>query len=216
MITRGKKIMISVIFIILCVVVFASLINLTEASGTTGSWENTSNTWDQYTPLAPLPGTTQGNCVTDKNGNVSGCTTDIQTYIPGVFNLAIGIAGVLAVLMIIIGGVEYVTTDAIQGKSDGKARIQNALWGLVLVLVSWILLYTINPKLTVFDLNVKGTKDTTSTETVKDNSGNISSSGNSSQGQVPEPIPEPLPEPEPNPIPEPIPNPLPEPDPTPY
>lgn len=198
------------ILIMSCVIIFTSSINLTAASGITGSW--TDSTWDQYVPLAPLPGTTQGNCVTDKNGNVSGCTTDIQTYIPGVFNLAIGIAGVLAVLMIIIGGVQYITTDAIQGKSEGKARIQNALWGLVLVLVSWILLYTINPKLTVFDLNIEGTKDSTATENIKDNSDNINTSDDNSQEQVPEP----LPEPEPNPLPEPIPNPLPEPDPTPY
>jgi len=117
------------------------------------SAQSASNSWDEYTPLAPLPGTTRGDCASDNKDNK--CVTDIQTYIPGIFKLAIGIASVLAVLMIIIGGVEYITTDAIQGKSDGKARIQNALLGLVLVLVSWILLYTINPKLTVFNLNVE-------------------------------------------------------------
>lgn len=147
---KNKKIIPVIVFF-----VFSSffLIGLTNSV----SAQTVSNTWDQYTPLTPLPGTTKGNCVTDKNGIVSNCSTDIQTYIPGVFNLAIGIAGVLAVLMIIIGGVQYITTDAIQDKSDGKERIQNALWGLVLVLVSWILLYTINPKLTVFDLDVDTT-----------------------------------------------------------
>ena len=141
--------------------------------------ENTSTSWDEYTPLAPLPGTT----------NEEG-TTNIQTYIPGIFKLAIGIAGVLAVLMIIIGGVEYITTDAIQGKSEGKERIQNALWGLVLVLVSWILLYTINPKLTDFNLNVETTTSTnqdgeqtnesddySSGETTGDNAGDNTDSG---------------------------------------
>ena len=116
--------------------------------------EESSESWGQYTPLAPLPGTT----------NEEG-TTDIQTYLPGVFNLAIGIAGVLAVLMIIIGGVQYITTDAIQGKSEGKERIRNALWGLVLVLVSWILLYTINPKLTVFNLNIEKSTSVTEEDT---------------------------------------------------
>lgn len=147
---KNKKIITIIIFFGLSFAFWGSFVNISF------SQENT-KTWDKYTPLAPLPGTTEGNCVTDKDGKVSGCTTDIQTYIPGVFNLAIGIAGVLAVLMIIIGGVQYITTDAIQGKSDGKERIQNALWGLVLVLVSWILLYTINPKLTVFDLNIETT-----------------------------------------------------------
>lgn len=132
--------------------------------------EDSSTSWDQYTPLAPLPGTT----------NEEGAA-DIQTYIPGIFKLAIGIAGVLAVLMIIIGGVEYITTDAIQGKSEGKARIQNALWGLVLVLVSWILLYTINPKLTVFNLNVE---TTTSTDGGQTSEGGDYSSGESATGDT--------------------------------
>ena len=127
------------------------------------SAQSASNSWDEYTPLAPLPGTT------NEEGK-----TDIQTYIPGIFKLAIGIASVLAVLMIIIGGVEYITTDAIQGKSEGKARIQNALWGLVLVLVSWILLYTINPKLTVFNLNVE-------TTTSEQTSGSGDTTGNTNE-----------------------------------
>lgn len=160
---KNKKIIAIMIFLGLSFVFGGSLTDFALA-------ENTSTSWDQYTPLAPLPGTTQGECVTDKNGKVSDCTTDIQTYLPGIFKLAIGIAGVLAVLMIIIGGVEYITTDAIQGKSEGKARIQNALWGLVLVLVSWILLYTINPKLTVFNLNVEKT-------TVADTNNNSDSNG---------------------------------------
>ena len=134
---KSKKIILTLVFFGLSSFALGSSTDIVLATGITG-------TWDEYTPLAPLPGTT----------NEKG-TTDIQTYIPGVFNLAIGIAGVLAVLMIIIGGVEYVTTDAIQGKSEGKARIQNALCVLVIVLVSWILLYTINPKLTVFNLNIE-------------------------------------------------------------
>ena len=136
---KTKKILAVVIFLGLCAFNIGILTHSASA-------QSASNSWDKYTPLAPLPGTT------NEEGE-----TDIQTYIPGIFKLAIGIAGVLAVLMIIIGGVEYITTDAIQGKSEGKARIQNALWGLVLVLVSWILLYTVNPKLTVFNLNVETT-----------------------------------------------------------
>jgi len=136
---KTKKILTAAMFLGLCAFNIGSLTHSASA-------QSASNSWDEYTPLAPLPGTT------NEEGK-----TDIQTYIPGIFKLVIGIAGVLAVLMIIIGGVEYITTDAIQGKSEGKARIQNALWGLVLVLVSWILLYTINPKLTVFNLNVETT-----------------------------------------------------------
>lgn len=144
---RNKKITMLSVFIGFSLVAFGGAIDFVYAV------DNSS-----YVPLAPLPGTTMGDCVT-KDGKTSGCTTDINTYIPGIFNLAIGIAGVLAVLMIVIGGVEYMTTDAIKGISEGKERINNALWGLLLVLVSYILLWTINPKLTIFDLSVKKIDD---------------------------------------------------------
>src|SRR3989338_3221258 len=153
---KTKKILTVVMFLGLCAFNIGILTHSVSA-------QSASNSWDEYTTLAPLPGTTQ-DCVTDSDGKIN-CATDIQTYLPGVFNLAIGIAGVLAVLMIIIGGVQYITTDAIQGKSEGKERIQNALWGLVLVLVSWILLYTINPKLTVFNLNIEKSTSVTEEDT---------------------------------------------------
>ena len=155
---KTKKILMAVMFLGLCAFNIGILTHSALA-------QSASNSWDEYTPLAPLPGTT------NEEGK-----TDIQTYIPGIFKLVIGIAGVLAVLMIIIGGVEYITTDAIQGKSEGKARIQNALWGLVLVLVSWILLYTINPKLTVFNLNV----ETTTSEQISDGDSSVDDSDSSS------------------------------------
>lgn len=176
---KNKKIIAIIIFLGLSFAFLGSLSGLAEAAG--GATGSRSETWDQYTTLAPLPGTTQ-DCVTDENGKIN-CTTDIQTYIPGIFKLAIGIAGVLAVLMIIIGGVEYITTDAIQGKSEGKARIQNALWGLVLVLVSWILLYTINPKLTVFNLNVETTTSTNQDSEQTSESGDYSG-GESATGDT--------------------------------
>lgn len=65
--------------------------------------------------------------------------------------IAIQLAGMLAVIMIIVGGIQYVSTDSWSGKSDGKQRIQAALGGLALALASYIILNTINPTLT--DLN---------------------------------------------------------------
>lgn len=156
---KPKKIIITLMF---------TALYLTALGGMTGnafaetSDSKTSTGRKEYTPLAPLPGTT------NSEGKVT-----IDSYIPGVFNLAIGIAGVLAVLMIIIGGVEYITTDAIQGKSDGKSRINDALLGLGLVLVSYILLRTINPQLTVFDLT---TKESVSSQSANDNDSSSDSS----------------------------------------
>jgi len=60
------------------------------------------------------------------------------------------LAGIFAVFMIIWGGFEYVSTDAISGKSAGKEKIEGALWGLGLALGSYLILNTINPELLKF------------------------------------------------------------------
>ena len=90
--------------------------------------------------LSPLPGT--------------GGSTNFDTYAPVLFNLAIGIAGVLAVIMMIVGGLQYMSTDAMSGKTEGKERITAALGGLALALIAFILLQTINTGLVNFNLPV--------------------------------------------------------------
>ncbi len=102
----------------------------------------------QYCLLEPLP---------LGNGEFSGITneTDLGTYLGVIFKVILGIIGVLAVVMIIVGGVQYMTTDAIGGKESGKETIGNAIAGLVLALSSWLILNTINPDLVSFKLNIK-------------------------------------------------------------
>lgn len=100
-----------------------------------------------YTPLAPLPGTT----VTVGGEEVA----ELNTYIPGIFRLTIAIAGALAIIMIVVGGVEYLSTDAISGKTEGKSKITNALIGLLLAISAFIILNTINPQILNFDLSIK-------------------------------------------------------------
>lgn len=99
----------------------------------------------EYCLLEPLPlglGNTQVNKVSTKE------------YLPGLFRLIIGIAGVLAVLRIIWGGVQYMSTDAWSGKNEAKGTIENALWGLILAMMAWLIVYTINPKLVEFNLSL--------------------------------------------------------------
>lgn len=108
----------------------------------------------EYPVLAPLPGTTTTNCDPNTPGS---CKADLRSYIPGLFNLIIGLAAVVAVGYIIFGGFQYVTTDAIKGKEEGKEKIRNAIYGLVMVSISWLILYTINPRLLEFDLNIDAT-----------------------------------------------------------
>ncbi len=118
----------------------------------------------EYLVLTPLPGTT--DCGEDISGG--NCKTDLKVYLEGLFKLGIGISGVIAIVVVIIGGIEKMTSQSLQKKQDGKQRIQNALWALVLVIGSYVILYQINPKLLVIDLNISNV------ETKAINSGLIS------------------------------------------
>lgn len=102
-----------------------------------------------YYTLAPLPcekgtdGCVDGQLKTydpTQNNNFSG-------YLNMMIKLFIGICAVLSVIMIVIGGIEYMTSELISSKEAGKERIRNAIFGLILALGAWTLLYTINPNL---------------------------------------------------------------------
>ncbi len=92
-----------------------------------------------YTPLAPLPD------VSSENLQLA-TTVDFKSYVTYAFNLLIALGAVAAVFMITWGGFEYMTTDAVNGKSEGLSKIQNAIYGLLLVLSSYLILKTIDPR----------------------------------------------------------------------
>ena len=75
----------------------------------------------------------------------------LGSFLANVFNLGIAAAVVLSLVMIIWGGIEYMTTDSWNGKEDGKTKIQEALEGLGLALISYLILFTINPCLVIWN-----------------------------------------------------------------
>ena len=99
-----------------------------------------------YVPLSPLPGASTQEI---SAGNVG-------SYLQTLFTIAISIAGVLAVLMIVIGGLEYLLSEAFTSKADAITRIQAALWGLIIILASVVILNTINPDLLNINLTLPG------------------------------------------------------------
>lgn len=104
---------------------------------------------DSYVELAPLPGA----CTNVTVGGVTTCVVKVGTgnslgqYINTLYKLAVASASVLAVLMILVGGFKYVSSDAIGNKEEGKETIKAALGGMLLILASWVILNTINPQL---------------------------------------------------------------------
>jgi len=98
-----------------------------------------------FVPLAPIPGL---------NDTVKATNEGIAIFLNNLYIFAIGIAVILAVAMIIWGGFEYALSEAITSKSAGKERIQQALFGLVLVLSPALVFTIINPSILKLDVNI--------------------------------------------------------------
>lgn len=79
---------------------------------------------------------------------VESSSEGISEYINNFYNTAIILGGVAAILVIIIGGLMWTTSGAIDQKNRGRDLITSAIWGLVLLLGAYIILNTINPELT--------------------------------------------------------------------
>lgn len=95
-----------------------------------------------YTPLEP-------NAF--KGFDTAGTSqSSLANFLGNVFNFGVAAATVLALIMIVWGGIEYMTTDSWSGKDSGKGKIKDALYGLGLALASYMILYTINPCLVIF------------------------------------------------------------------
>lgn len=97
-----------------------------------------------FVPLAPIPGLTQG---------VTADTAGLANFFNNLYKYLVGLAAVLAVIMIIWGGLEYSTQDSVSKKSDGKERIYQAIFGLVLVLSPVLIFSIINPSILNLSIN---------------------------------------------------------------
>lgn len=96
-----------------------------------------------YTLLEPLPGL--GKEVPESGG--------LATYLSWLFKFMLAAAAFLAVIQIVIGGIQMIIGGASESQRTGaKARIWDAVWGLLLALASWLILWTINPSLTEMKL----------------------------------------------------------------
>jgi len=63
-----------------------------------------------------------------------------------IFGWALGIGGTVALGIIIFGGVMYIASAGnVSRQADAKEWIKAAIYGLILLAIGYIILYTINP-----------------------------------------------------------------------
>lgn len=150
---------------------------ISVAANTTTNSNNSENL--NYYPLAPITGIGQDNCTQnpdgskncvqtanceidsatgkcklDSSGNIIPSANGFGTYFNAIIKVIIGIAAVLAMIMIIAGGIEYMTSGSASGSEEGKKRILGAIMGLLIALGSYALLNTINSQL--LDVSLSG------------------------------------------------------------
>ncbi len=84
--------------------------------------------------------------------------TSFSDFLNSSFNFGLALAALLAVIMITIGGFEYMGSESVFKKGEGRERIKNAVIGLILALLIYLILFTINPNLLKFDVTFQKVK----------------------------------------------------------
>lgn len=70
---------------------------------------------------------------------------DLPGLIEGLINIVIAIGVLLAVIMLAFGGLQYMMTDVVTTKESAKKSMGQAIFGLLLILGSYLILFLINP-----------------------------------------------------------------------
>jgi succinate dehydrogenase/fumarate reductase cytochrome b subunit len=95
-----------------------------------------------FIPIAPIPNPIGGGLATDNK---------LPQYVNALFQIAIAVGAALAAIFIAIGGFEYIFSEAMDTKKNGRTRITQALLGLGILLLVTLVLFVINPELIKLD-----------------------------------------------------------------
>ena len=98
-----------------------------------------------YRLLAPIPGLT---CIDDTGSDKNCVKGGIGEYLNIIFKIGIGLCGVLAVVMLVINFIGYMSSESFTEKANFKQKFWGPIGGLLLALGAYAILTTINPALT--------------------------------------------------------------------
>ncbi len=125
------------------------------ATPSTGAQTSTTSTPPKADPLFPnlnvdIPGLNKSEfSVTNSGGSVK--SNFLGVYIEAVYSWLIGAAALIAVTMMMIGGLQYAMARGKAAYIDkAKKRMTNAITGLILLLAAYDIAFLINPDLVVF------------------------------------------------------------------
>ncbi len=77
----------------------------------------------------------------------------LRMYINWIIKTSVILGSMLAVALIIYGGIKYMTSVAFTGKTEGKEYLTNALGGLIFLIGGYIIFIQINPNILKLNFN---------------------------------------------------------------
>lgn len=134
----AKKITLALFFCFFSLFLFScSKVLAADSTNATSNTTATSGNFN-YIPLEKIPG----------SDAATSTTIDFYSYVSAVYKFGIWAVGIVAMFMIIWGGYTYITSAGNNSQMETAKRIiTDAIVGLILALVSYLLLYIINPDL---------------------------------------------------------------------
>ncbi|MGT2499764.1 potassium channel family protein [Bradyrhizobium guangxiense] len=93
-----------------------------------------------YVPLEPL--------------SSGGDGSSLAALLATAYHYLVVLSVVLAVIFLTVGAVRYLLSESFSDVEKAKAQTRSALFGLIIVIGSFLILYSINPDLLIFDRRV--------------------------------------------------------------
>ncbi len=128
-------------------------VECTEVKGATGKNAKgcSYNLWGGQALTAEQHGPIQALLTEDPNKPYQGPFGLLYSYVGLIYKYMSGIIVAMAVLFIVVGGIQITTSGGDEGKVDeGKKRITKAIIGLIVWFTASLILYTINPTFFAF------------------------------------------------------------------
>ncbi len=137
------------LFLILQIAGFTAIFSFPSPAQAQSSSDATKSL--QFTPQIEIPNS-QINKTVDV-GKYNTATSKMESdllakYIVSIYNYGLTIAGILAAIVLMGGGIIWLTSGGDSGKvSQAKDLISGSIIGLIILVVAWVILNTINPNL---------------------------------------------------------------------
>lgn len=143
-----------------------TVVNTQTNNNSNNQQQTTKQSPDDYQFLTKLPGLNIASLCKEKDTSGKCLVYNFDEYLQALIKLTYSIIALIAVFQIIYYGLKTMLSVTPFGKADSKERIMNAIMGIVIALGSYLILYTINPKLVTIHLGAPKVDITTKNGTL--------------------------------------------------